>query len=451
MIEVEVNNFQSITHVCLVVQGFVSIVGRSNTGKSAIARALRYALTGAVGTSFVRHGLTCERRLRGAKKCHCFASVRVKTSQIEVVWAKGDTENRYTVTRNGRTDVYEGLERGTPDFLLPDFRTVRIGTGKELIQIAKQFEPVFLLDQSGPVVADVLSDVARLDGINSASSLVSKDRKSAVSERRVRCEDLADYNGRLTRYVGLDQVPVEAVREQQQAANTARERVRVVVSFLDRALILKRWYEAITKALRPKVPEYSQVRDLDQAVRQVHDYLISSERLVSFVGNVERALSPRIEAPDAIREASRCLRLVVGFEAFHTTLTSTVAAAEGPATCDLPVYDGIQQQARELTQVGRFSETLSLRAQTYRRLLSTSNLTIPPEPSALVTEARQLQDLGRILIKFSEFTETIHKLSQELSNLESEFRRLDQETKELGVCPTCGQIITVVHVHSEVA
>jgi predicted ATP-dependent endonuclease of OLD family len=61
MIEIEVNDFQSISHTAVTIDKFSVIVGRSNIGKSALVRAIQCALTGAVGTDFVRHGATCDR------------------------------------------------------------------------------------------------------------------------------------------------------------------------------------------------------------------------------------------------------------------------------------------------------------------------------------------------------------------------------------------------------
>src|SRR5277367_3768831 len=154
--EVEVTNFQSIEHAKFVIEGYTALVGRSNIGKSAIVRAVKAALTGASGTSFVRHGPNCARRLKDAKKCQCKATVRIKREGFDLLWEKGDSDNRYTF--NGQ--VNDSVGQGTPTFLQAGFAPIKIGDDKELLQVADQFDPIFLLNKTGGAVADVLSDVA---------------------------------------------------------------------------------------------------------------------------------------------------------------------------------------------------------------------------------------------------------------------------------------------------
>ena len=95
MIEVEIQNFQSIDKVAFKIEGFTVLVGRSNIGKSALIRAIHCALTGASGTDFVRHGLDCERRIKGNKKCKCKSTVLFKTPSLHLIWEKGDADNQY--------------------------------------------------------------------------------------------------------------------------------------------------------------------------------------------------------------------------------------------------------------------------------------------------------------------------------------------------------------------
>ena len=56
MIELEVRDFQSIKQAKLTFEGFAVIVGPSNYGKTALFRALRTAIKGSSGNSFIRHG-----------------------------------------------------------------------------------------------------------------------------------------------------------------------------------------------------------------------------------------------------------------------------------------------------------------------------------------------------------------------------------------------------------
>jgi exonuclease SbcC len=205
MIELEITGFQSIERISLTVDRFTALVGRSNIGKSAIVRAVKAALTGAAGTDFVRHDpKTCSRVLKGNKKCKCKATVRMGFPEFSFLWEKGDSDNRYTVWRNGTEEVYDKLDRGTPEFLSPAFSPIKVGDSPHLINVGDQFEPIFLLGDPGSAVADVLSDVAKLDNLNAALRLVAKDKTACSSTLKVREVDSQAEMARLAGFAGLD-------------------------------------------------------------------------------------------------------------------------------------------------------------------------------------------------------------------------------------------------------
>ena len=231
MTEIEVRNFQSIEHATLKVEGYTALVGRSNIGKSALVRAVKAALTGAAGTDFVRHGVSCARRLRDAKSCKCQASVRIKREGFDLLWEKGDAVNRYTF--NGV--VNDSVGQGTPSFLQKGYAPIKIGDSKELLQVCDQFDPIYLLNQTGGVIADVLSDVAHLDRMNVAMRLVEKDRKEAVSTRKVRETDVVTLTQQLVQYDGLDDAVsrVKGVEDKLTELNALDGRVRQIERFLE--------------------------------------------------------------------------------------------------------------------------------------------------------------------------------------------------------------------------
>lgn len=123
MLDVEIRNFQSIEHVHVVIDGFTTLVGRSNLGKSAIVRAIKAALTGAPEETSVRHGPKCEREVKGTKSCKCYCSVHIKTEGFDLLWEKGGDKNEYVFNGAKKTAV----GKGTPDFLDESFGVVKSG------------------------------------------------------------------------------------------------------------------------------------------------------------------------------------------------------------------------------------------------------------------------------------------------------------------------------------
>jgi DNA repair ATPase RecN len=237
VIDVEIKDFQSIERVVLTIDGFTALLGRSNIGKSAVIRAMKAALTGSAGTAFVRHGPSCARRVKKTKTCKCFSSVHLRGKDFDLLWEKGDAINRYTY--NGQ--VYDRAERGVPEFLLDKFALVKVGDDQKLLQCSDQFYPIFLLDQTGGVVAEVLSDAARLDRINVAMKLAEKDRREAVSVRKVREQDLTLLAEKIGRFDGLDNVlsEVQATQDSLVKLGTAQQTMAQIEGFISTASNLK--------------------------------------------------------------------------------------------------------------------------------------------------------------------------------------------------------------------
>ena len=218
-VTIRVQNFQSIADATVVVDGFTVVTGKNNSGKSAFQRAVRGAFQNARGSSFVR---------RGTAK----AIVDIDLSNGHTVhWEKSsgkDTKPTYIID-NGPV-IHPG--QGVPEELpVLGVRPVLAG-GKTLWpQFAPQFTgQVFLLDESGSVLAEAIADVDRVSQLNQALKLAESDRRAAVSELKFRRVDLDKLERELTRYAGVDDLDAlfgGIEKDQKQLA-----RIEAVVSGL---------------------------------------------------------------------------------------------------------------------------------------------------------------------------------------------------------------------------
>lgn len=396
MIKIEISNFQAIEHISFEVDGFSTILGRSNIGKSAITRAVHDALTGAVGTDSVRHSSkTCARILKDAKKCKCFSRVTIETPSLKFTWDKGDDVNTYTVVKDGKTDTYKGLQ-GTPLFLSPDFDPVKVGDSKELIQIPSQFTPIFLLNKSGPAVADVLSDVARLDQINGAIGLVNKDRKEAVSKRKVREEDVSTLNESLARYSGLDDVRTDTLEANLEKAQALEDKVSKLDGIISRAT-------TITAALK----------DLE-GITSISLPAAEASQLASMATNFNVAsgfLSKLIEKLPAIKQ-----------------LTG-VDAIDLPS----PTYGEALEQIYIHTS---FLNRLTALEASVARLEGLDDVKLEgletPSTSKLI-------QVDGIIVRIKACLEGQKALTESIAKADVELEAAIKALQELGVCPTCAQ------------
>lgn len=297
MVRIEIRNFQSIAHEIVEVQGFTALVGRSNIGKSAVVRAVKAALTGAPADAYVRHQSGCPRITKAAKSCHCFCSVSIVSPGFDLLWEKGDTVNRYVF--NNAT--YTAVSRGTPDFLLKECSLVKLGDDKELLQVADQFNPIFILNRSGTVVADVLSDVVKLDQINVAIRAVEKDRKEVVATRKVREDDVVSLELSVAAYKGLDEavVRVRQVESKETLVQETEKKLAELTAFLDSLIDVVVRVKVLVTVDSVVVPQVQPVLDLSEtlaAVSRLVGSLTDRLMLVSQLSSVEKIDIPQLDS-----------------------------------------------------------------------------------------------------------------------------------------------------------
>ncbi len=397
MIEVEVRNFQSIECASIQIDGFTAFVGKSNIGKSAFVRAVRAALTGAPITSSIRHSPSCPRRLKKAKSCACFASVKIKTEGFNLLWEKGDAINRYVF--NGT--VYDKVAQGTPDFLQDRFAPVKIGDGKELLQVSDQFSPIFLLDQTGTVVADVLSDVARLDRINIAMRNAERDRKEAIATRKVREKDILVLEADLASYEGLD----EAVTQAGEVEHT-----------------------------------YSVIERAQGAITQLGCYQKALENLTSEAQGLEDACRPDVPAAGALLEKlaiSEKLRRLYQQLSERANAVRALLGVEAlgidpihPAQTSAQIFEKLRVWTAAMFDFQRWFD--------HRKVVD----------GAEVPSLGSLSDDAHRLIVITQMADRLAATAKAAASLEAEMKKAVQEEAEvlqefgaIGVCPTCTQAV----------
>lgn len=440
MLSVTVKGFQSIEEVSFSIDGFTALVGRSNIGKSAVVRAVHAALTNALGTDFVRHGEMCARRTRGTKKCRCKASVHLQQEGLDLLWEKGDEVNQYTY--NG--SVFTRVDRGIPDFLAKDFSLTKVGDRKQLIQVAEQFDPIFLLTQSGTVVADVLSDVAKLDDINLAMAEVEKDRREAASTLKVRERDVQQLQARLTQYEGLDE-PVALAR------------------------LVGEKYQAVEALSR----EHARLEQFCSKLREVGDSL----RNLQGVGDINLPDEEPLEASE------RVFSTLVGYQEALDEKMASVGVLEPVEGLPLPDPEPLETKASVLAQVFEWStrvDALKGPLLAWREVEKVKdpeddNLQGVPILVQLLSwcslvqagsgAVEELELVGLMpelkddlaegtekllqLATFSDQHDTMAALLETLTQDHAEAENLDLDIREewsaLGVCPTCSQSLAEGH------
>lgn len=438
MLDVTIKGFQSIDEVSLTIEGFTALVGRSNIGKSAVVRAVRAALTNALGTDFVRHGSFCSRRIRGTKKCKCSCSVHLKSDDFDLLWEKGDEVNQYTY--NGQ--VYSRSDRGVPDFL-QEFSLVKVGSDKKLIQVADQSEPIFLLNQSGTAVADVLADVAKLDDINVAMADVEKDRREAVSTLKVRERDLLELQTSLLPYEGLDE-PVRRSREVSQFFESVQEVFKKkdqVDQFHAKLHELGQGIRALQPVEVVEVPDVEPVGAFEKGFSALLRYEADLDLKTSEVGYLEPVEALAVPDESPLEEDSLRLSQLEGWltdiSAFREIFSRWKEVETAPDPSEITLT-GIES----LLQLESMTTTHTVLEAAVDELSGVELISDLDHP---VQDVEGLIKVSSLVTTHDSLESALGTLQTTLSEVEAQEQTLLQEWVTLGVCPTCSQSVSDSH------
>lgn len=239
---VEVRNFQSLRDVRVRIGRFTVVTGPSNTGKSALVRAIRLLAFNARGSSFVTRGQ--------------------KTATVVMT---GD-DWRVEVSRGGRDSytIQVGEDGGAPHVFtklggkVPEQVTGLLRLAE--VNFAGQLDRPYLLDQTGGEVTRVLGRLTNATLLHKAAQEANRRRLATAAALKAREADLTACEARLTAYAAL---PAE--REAVEGAEVALESLRALEARRARLESLRSTVDVARAALaRPVPPEPPSTAELER-------------------------------------------------------------------------------------------------------------------------------------------------------------------------------------------
>ena len=395
--KVKIKDFQSIEKADLEIKGFTVITGKNNSGKSAVQRAIRGVFQNARGNSFVRHGAT-----------HCEVSLDFEDGN-SVTWKKGKKENKYVI--NGKEYDKVGAKTPAP---LEDFMVQPITAGGREIwsQFAPQFTgQVFLLNDTGSVLAEAISDVERVQTLNKAMKQSERDKRSANSTLKVRKTDEKAVQTELEHYAGLNALGL--LLDTIESLETKIEKIDRVVSLLT-TYISKR------------------------------DELLSEITHLTGVTSIQTPDTTKLEG---VSDTMKDLALLLDqYEEASVTVSSLhgVSTIELPSEGDLLALEG---EISTLQDLHRGRERAIKGANLMTQMCSSlSNDLIPLQKTDFLQKTENTLDLLDDLHREREVSiEQIKDLEQAIDQNKRDQVSLQQHLKdhihEEGSCPLCGSVV----------
>lgn len=172
-----VTNFQSLGKADIELGAFTVIVGPSNSGKSALLRALKAVVRNVNSPSAVKVG-------------HTAFTAQVAFADTVVSIERGKSQSTYRINLpNGDEEVYTKAGRTVPEDVQNVLR-LPLPEGPDLT-FSSQIDPPFLLSETGTVAAKMLGDLTNVSKLHAASRESNRLRLEATKIQKIRIEDAA--------------------------------------------------------------------------------------------------------------------------------------------------------------------------------------------------------------------------------------------------------------------
>jgi len=274
MIQVEITNYESLTHTKLQIEGFTTLIGRNYLGKSSVLRAINAALTNKEGTEFISWGAT-------------FCEVHLIFPDLDILWHKEEGNNFYKI--NGKE--YTKIGRGDPpqEILDAGFKPILVGDQKLYLNYAVQFFPLFLVNKKDSKSADVLTSVYGLDRIYKAIDLCNKEQRANSDMLRLREKDLVLVGKGLEKFKQFPNIAIILPNLKNKKKELQEKEFEI--------LKINRWGSLLkdlnqhTKRLKPisgiSLPESIKVTEDIKKFQILVQYNLDMTRLLNFLRKIK--------------------------------------------------------------------------------------------------------------------------------------------------------------------
>ncbi|WP_100373134.1 AAA family ATPase [Bacillus sp. FJAT-45037] len=463
---VRLENFQSHLDTTIELnKGLNVLVGQSDSGKTAIIRALKWLLYNQPrGTDFIRVGAD-------------FVRVTVQLSNgIQITRERTSSKNRYIIREDQKDDlVLEGFGIHVPDEVLKahGMRPLRIDRDHELaIHLSGQLDGPFLLEQTSSLRAKTIGRISGAHYLDMAIRDTSKDLSGLTQRVKLEEGELDQLTSELEPFESLDKQRAELDRG-EEALQVLREKHELLNRFKQQKervhkLQLEKDETEKTYRLVEKIEDwnmkfeaikqtFSYAKLLQHKLDSLNEFSKSIElcrKWIQKTANVDRAALNYEHIQSSLIQKNKLIKWQQ-YQLSHTQQMDIVKKqlhqTDFVKQTDWRVLDQIKDQsqlASELQQLKiKYSQVTEAHRRTvdiYERVKQTDRLEEKRERleqallkhKALRKVKEQLEDVTSRLSEGSKF---IEKQTKEQEHLETEF---DAALKHIGQCPTCGNKIT---------
>jgi energy-coupling factor transporter ATP-binding protein EcfA2 len=423
---VRIKNFQSIEDIEVEVKGFTCITGKTNIGKSAFVRAIAGALQNSPVGGDVRVGSK-------------FCSVTLRSDGWGFTWEKGEKGGGTYYLDDGK--ILDKIGQGQIiDISNMGFHSIEIGDEEIQPWLAPQWEPIFLLNKSGPAVTDFISDVSRLSVLQDAIILSLRGKKKSLDGVKLRDESLAKLKVRELAVGGLDNLLKlgQELDDQAKSIDEYEKKIAFIEDLLRRIMRSQARIQVLSGVGVVRIPQPPAPALLER-IHTLHTHWVRCETAAKRVRILKPVLSlilpnPPLTEMENLRKVAKHARI---FDLIRT----------------VDVLKDIRKVKIPQTDAGQDLERIRAAEIHYRRIQKAAadiqalsgNITIPqrpPSPKWLI----QAEALWKII---SSTRAEEAKLEAELAQINEDLKKVKEELAKIPSCAACGRPMTKKHSHSK--
>ncbi len=420
---IELQNFQS--HVKTIIEpappGQLTVItGPSDSGKTAIIRALKWLLYNQPqGAEFTRTGASM---------------VRVKidyTNDVTVTRERTAATNRYKIIRPEaeKPEVFEGFGSSVPLEIqeVTGVRPVKIADQELLLNLSEQLDPPFLGQKSttAPGRAKILGKLAGTEEIDVAGAGVNKDLyrrgqdekrlASEIEELEKQIEEFGWIEELAERIAALERL-LAGIKERQEKLTTLKQKrnelLRIQEEMIYTIAILNRWSvlpkaEAAVKGAEAAAIRCKAIKTLGVKLTDIQYGIEEAQETIYRLRGLEEAEKIAQQTGEKITRIKQLHGMSVKLAQVAADMNLCRVALRKPRVINLEQIEAAVKKA----------EAAAERAGTL---------------SIAKGRLAQIDDQEPKLIQTSVFYE------QRVPELEAEYLR---ELKAAKICPTCGQSV----------
>jgi exonuclease SbcC len=420
---IELQNFQS--HVKTIIEpagpGFLTVItGPSDSGKTAIIRALKWLLYNQPqGAEFTRTGASM---------------VRVAVDYVggvTVVRERTASTNRYKILQPGteKPQVFEGFGASVPLEVqeITGVRPIKIADQELLLNLSEQLDPPFLGQKSttAPGRAKILGKLAGTEEIDVAGASVGKDLYRRGQDEKRLAAEIEELAARIEEFAWIEELGEKIAALENLAARIKEQRELLVTLEEKRSELLR--IQAEMNATQKVLKRWTVLPAIEAAVKEAEVAAVRCKTL--------KTLGVKLtDIQYGIEEAQEMIYRLRGLEAAEKVVQQTAQK-----------FDRAKQLHRLDVKLGQVDSDMNLCRTELKKPRVIHVERIAAITEKIATQINRLETIGHDSKVLRILDSNREKAISIIQDYEKRIPELQREYKaaliQAGICPTCGQQI----------